>query len=97
MLPHLQQVVVQPTIVKYGFRDPDPRTQDQLATELKACADNARIGLQFDICAQHDPLRPLHLLTGSESATQRCIRRAQQQWMKRIEGGPGYWTAAHLF
>ncbi|TFK92243.1 hypothetical protein K466DRAFT_626631 [Polyporus arcularius HHB13444] len=94
LLPLLRQVVVQPTLMKYHG---DLHVPDRLCVELKACADKARSGMYFHICAQHNTLGPVDTREETDTAPERCIRKAREEWMQRVEGGSGCWAEEYLF
>ncbi|KAI0723756.1 hypothetical protein C8T65DRAFT_564291 [Cerioporus squamosus] len=98
ILPHLRQVMVQPTHMRYSLGDPQGQDRHRrLPAELRACAEKARPGLRFHIFAWHDPLGPVFTKEETETAPRRCIRKAREEWMQRVEGNTGCWMEEYLF
>ncbi|RPD66621.1 hypothetical protein L226DRAFT_203736 [Lentinus tigrinus ALCF2SS1-7] len=95
LLPHLRRVMAQPTVVKHCFGD--MQGQNRLSAELRACAAQARSGTRFHILVKHDPLQPVNTQEGIETAPERCIRKAKEEWMQRVEGGSGCWAGDYVF
>ena len=110
--PHLQHVLVQPVSRRCNPAYPWDG-QRTLCDDLQVCAAHARRGLRFDVLPPCTPLletlaaeRAAPPGKGSateqravavETAPQRCIRRAQEVWLERVEGRAGCWSAEYAF
>ncbi|KAH9928524.1 uncharacterized protein BXZ73DRAFT_48326 [Epithele typhae] len=90
--PHLQHVLAQPMSSKCHPAYPW-NGQRILREHLQFCSQNARPGVQFDVVdwKQNPGSSPL------ETAPMKCVRRAKELWLERIEGGEGCWSESYAF